>query len=221
MPNRIPLIKGYQAFRATDFHHQKQLYDILGRKGQSPNIMLLSCADSRVDPTDIFHAYPGEMFVVRNVAATIPPHQTDDGFHGTASAIEYGVRALHVKSIVVMGHESCGGVAGCLNGLGDLKTDYVGNWVKVLEPAKAAIGDLPPEERQHAMELETVRLTLRNLMTYPFIAEAVEAGELQLIGSWFSIISAELKLMDESGEFLEVPTGEIVRPVEPDPAQSA
>ena len=209
MPQRIPLIKGYQAFRATDFHQQKQLYEILGEKGQSPNIMLLSCADSRVDPTDIFHAYPGEMFVIRNVAAMIPPHQTDEGYHGTASAIEYGVRALHVKAIVVMGHESCGGVAGCLNGLGDMETDYVADWVSLLEPAKAVIEATKPDDPARAMEMETVRLCLKNLMSYPFIAEEVEKGELQLIGTWFSIISAQLMLMDETGEFFEVPTGEI------------
>jgi len=208
MPNRIPLIKGYQAFRATDFHSQRQLYEILGEKGQSPNIMLLSCADSRVDPTDIFHAYPGEMFVVRNVAAMIPPHQTDEGYHGTASAIEYGVKALHVKSIVVMGHESCGGVAGCLNGLGDMQTDYVADWVSLLEPAKDAVLARKPENLQREMEWETVRLSLVNLMSYPFIRQAVEAGDLQLIGSWFSIISAKLMLMTETGEFIEVPTGE-------------
>ena len=141
--------------------------------------------------------------MVRNVAATIPPHQTDDGFHGTASAIEYGVKGLEVEAIVVIGHESCGGCAGALNGLGDLDAGYVREWVKVLEPAKAKVKAASPSDPGTAMEHEAVKLTLDNLMSYPWIAERVEAGSLRLFGMWFSIISAELLLL-EDGEFREV-----------------
>ena len=205
MSEIIELLKGgYRKFRAATFQDQKDLYEELGTKGQKPRVMLLSCADSRVDPSDIFHAYPGEMFVVRNVAATIPPHQTDDGFHGTASAIEYGVKGLGVEAIVVVGHESCGGCAGALNGLGDLDAGYVREWVKVLSPAVETVKTSNPEDPSTAMEQAAVRLTLDNLMTYPWIAERVRKGELKLVGMWFSIISAKL-LMLEDGEFREVP----------------
>ena len=206
MTDILDLLKGgYAKFRAGDFHEQKELYEELGTKGQKPRVMILSCSDSRVDPSDIFHAYPGEMFVVRNVAATIPPNQTDDGFHGTASAIEYGVKGLGVEAIVVMGHESCGGCAGALHGLGDLDAGYVREWVKILSDVAEEVRDAPEPER--AMEKAAVKHTIANLMTYPWIKEKVEAGELKLIGMWFSIIAAKLLLLGDDGEFDEVPTG--------------
>ena len=207
MPNRVPLIKGYREFRQTDFNEQKQLYELLGRHGQKPGVMILSCSDSRVDPTDIFHAFPGEMFVVRNVAGMIPPRQDPDDHHGTASAVEYGVRALNVRSIVVLGHESCGGCLGALEGLGGMDTDYLGPWLELLAPAAEAVRKAAPESPERMMEEEVVKLSIRNLMTYPFVADAVERGELQLIGAWFSIISAKLTLLGEDGAFAEVAEG--------------
>jgi len=204
MTDVLDLLKsGYTKFRTQEFKEQKDLYESLGRHGQSPRIMILSCSDSRVDPSDIFHAYPGEMFVVRNVAATIPPHQTDDGFHGTASAIEYGVKGLNVDGIVVLGHESCGGCAGALNGLGDLDAGYVREWVKILESAAETARESDTPSR--TMEMEAVKLTIANLMSYPWIAEQVTAGELNIYGMWFSIISAKLLMLGEDGEFNEVP----------------
>lgn len=199
------LVGGYKKFRALEFQDQKSLYESLGTEGQDPDVMILSCADSRVDPTDIFHAYPGEMFVVRNVANMMPPLQKREGYHGTASAIEYGVKALNVKAIVVLGHESCGGAAGCLHGIGDAQFDYVGSWVELLEPAKQVVLAAEPDNADRLMEHETVKLSISNLMTYPFIRERVEAGELDLIGMWFSIISAKLMML-EKGEWREVPT---------------
>ena len=103
------LVQGYRDFRAGDYQNQKDLYEELGTKGQSPKIMLIACADSRVDPTDIFNAYPGQMFVARNVANLIPNPVTNDSYHSTMAAIEYAVTVIGVEMIVVMGHESCGG----------------------------------------------------------------------------------------------------------------
>ena len=206
---RDQLVRGYQSFRRGTFGEQKDLYETLGTKGQFPKVLLLSCADSRVDPTDIFDAYPGEMFVVRNVANFMPPRgeegQEAGDVAGTASAVEFAVKALEVEAIVVMGHESCGGAAGCLNGLGDMQTDYLGKWVSLLEPAKHAVLARDPEDPQTEMEYETVRLSMRNLATYPFVRERMDAGKLELVGAYFSIISAHLKLMGEDGEFAEVP----------------
>ena len=121
------LVKGYQDFRSGDYRNQKRLYETLGKEGQEPKIMLIACADSRVDPTDIFNAYPGEMFVTRNVANIVPPVDETGGYHGTSAAIEYAVKALKVEMIVILGHESCGGVKGCLDGAGEAPhADYVG-----------------------------------------------------------------------------------------------
>lgn len=204
---RKRLETGFQNFKTGDFNSQKSLYENLGTHGQDPDIMLIACADSRVDPTDIFNAYPGEMFVARNVANIVPPADKQEGFHGTLAAIEYAVLVLKVDVIVILGHESCGGVAGCLDGLGDSDNGgFVGKWVSLLNNARDNLLKTLPKAAnvQFEMELEGVRESLRNLMTYPFIREAVEAGDLSLQGAYFGIISAKLRLADEDGEFHEI-----------------
>lgn len=201
MPDK--LIEGYREFRLGDFAVQKDLYERLGKSGQTPRVMLISCADSRVDPTDIFHAYPGEMFVLRNVANIVPPSESESGTPSTAAALEYAVNFLKVKVIVVMGHESCGGVRGCLDGITD---GYVGAWVSHLTSARNRIlaRGLSDSDTQTELELEGVRQSLGNLMSYDFVRDAVAAGELILQGAYFSIISARLLMMNDQGDFGEV-----------------
>ena len=197
------LAKGYREFRAGDFAEQKELYETLGTKGQAPKVMLISCADSRVDPTDIFHAYPGEMFVVRNVANLVPPASAETSTPGTGAALEFAVNVLGVQAIVVMGHESCGGIRGAHDGVTE---GYVGAWVSHLASAADRIKarGLPETETIFELELEGVRQSLGNLMSFDFIREKVAAGELVLLGAYFSIISAKLLMMDETGAFREV-----------------
>lgn len=205
---KAQLIAGYQAFRAGDFIDQKNLYETLGTKGQFPKVMLIGCADSRVDPTDIFNAYPGEMFVARNVANIVPPHNPSGGNHSTSAAIEYAVTVLKVETIVVMGHESCGGVKGCLDGMGDPHSEsYVGKWVSLINEVRDRVlaKGYPEDEVTFQMELETVRQSLMNLMTLPFVRDAVESGQLSLQGGYFSIIKAQLMMSNDKGEFLVVP----------------
>ncbi len=198
------LLEGYKAFRAGDYSEQKTLYEKLGTKGQNPRVMLIACADSRVDPTDIFNAYPGEMFVVRNVANIVPPVDENESYHGTASAIEYAVSVLKVEVIVVMGHESCGGIQGCLDGLGhDPDAGYVGRWVSIMNGARDRVLAMAPEEDKvsYELELEGVRQSLANLRSYPFVKKAMETGQLELQGAYFSIISARLMLADAEENF--------------------
>ncbi len=198
------LIEGYREFRAGDFADQKALYEELGTKGQKPKVMLIGCSDSRADPSDIFNAYPGEMFVLRNVANIVPPVDPTEGYHGTSAAIEYAVTVLKVEAIVVMGHESCGGIQGCLNGMGhDPEAGYVGKWVSIINDVRDRVlaKNLPESEQSFAMELEGVRQSLSNLMTFPFVKDAVESGQLTLQGAYFSIIQAKLMLANEAGEF--------------------
>ncbi len=202
------LIRGYREFRVSDFEVQKDLYETLGKDGQSPRVMLISCSDSRVDPTDIFHAYPGEMFVLRNVANIVPRGDVETPTPSTAAALEYAVNILGVKVILVMGHESCGGIEGSLNGLED---GYVGAWISHLGPARDRIlaRGLTGKEAQTELELEGIRMSLQNLMSFDFIAERVREGELVLQGAYFSIISAKLLMMERTGAFSEVsPTAE-------------
>lgn len=210
MPDsRQSLIEGYQSFRAGDYTAQKALYEKLGTHGQSPQVMLIACADSRVDPTDIFNAYPGQMFVARNVANIVPPLDETGGYHGTSAAIEFAVSVLKVKMIVVMGHESCGGVQGCLDGAGDDENaGYVGKWVSLLNGVRDRVvaKGYAKDELSFQMELETVRQSLTNLMTFPFVRDAVKQGDLTLQGAYFSIIKARLMMSNDAGEFNEIPT---------------
>ena len=202
------LIDGYQAFRAGDYAEQKALYETLGTKGQSPKVMIIACADSRVDPTDIFNAYPGQMFVARNVANIVPPHDAANGFHGTSAAIEYAVTVLKVETIVVMGHESCGGIQGCLDGAGDNPDGgYISKWVSLINGVRDRVlaKGHPKDKITFEMELEVVRQSIQNLMTFPFVEKAVNAGELSLKGAYFSIINAHLMIADEDGTFHVVP----------------
>ncbi len=204
---RQRLIDGYKSFKKGDYVDQRALYEKLGTHGQNPDIMLIACADSRVDPTDIFDAYPGEMFVARNVANIVPPNGDDEAYHGTMAAIEYAVTVLEVDVIVVMGHESCGGIAGCLAGMGDtLSAGFVGSWVSILNEAKNNLlkEHADADDLQFKMELEGIRQSMRNLMGYPFVADAIEAGKLTLQGAHFGIANANLLLADENWEFHEV-----------------
>ena len=204
MSRKEKLVAGYKAFRAGDYIGQKKLYEKLGTKGQSPKVMLIACSDSRVDPTDIFDAYPGEMFVTRNVANIVPPSGADDGFYGTAATIEYAVKVLKVEMIVVMGHESCGGIQGCIAGLGhNPEGGYVNRWVSQINHVHERLKPrgLTDAEMQYEMELETIRQSLDNLMKYDFVKSQVEAGKLKLQGAYFSIIQAKLMLANDDLEF--------------------
>lgn len=198
------LIEGYREFRAGDFKDQKALYEKLGTHGQNPKVMLIACSDSRADPSDIFNAYPGEMFVLRNVANIVPPADATESFEGVAAAIEYAVTVLKIEALVVMGHESCGGITGCLAGMGhDPDAGYVGKWVSIINDVRERIlaRNLPEDQVSFEMELEGIRQSMTNLMTFPFVQEAVESGHLKLQGAYFSIIQAKLMMANEAGEF--------------------
>lgn len=201
------LIDGYKSFRAGSYRREKDLYETLGTKGQSPKVMLIACADSRANPGDIFDSHPGELFVVRNVANLVPPKDESAGYHGTSAAVEFAVTGLKVDAIVVMGHESCGGINACLAGAGDTQDSYVGKWISILNEARdSVVGETPEAERQLAMEFEGVRQSLRNLATFPCVQERLADGSLSLMGAYFSIIRGKLMFADDNGVFVEVPT---------------
>ncbi|MFD1695955.1 carbonic anhydrase [Roseibium aestuarii] len=195
------LIAGYGRYLQKGFVRYKETHEHLAIYGQKPQVMVISCCDSRVTPEGIFHAGPGELFVFRNVANLVPPCEEDSGLHGTSAAIEYAVRALKVKHIVVMGHAKCGGVQAFRENANapTLKGDFIGRWIKLLEPAAIAMACMPVDkldDPQLAMEYAGVRQSLKNLETFPFVKEELEAGSLSIHGAWFDIGSGELRVMD-------------------------
>ena len=178
------------------------MYESLAEKGQSPRALVLACIDSRVDPARIFDAGPGELLIVRNVAALAPPYGPDQKYHGTSAALEFGVRVLEVRDLIVLGHGLCGGVKALLEGGTDKQFEFITPWMSVAEPARTHIAkDAPPEVRQRQCEFEVIRISLANLMSFPWVSERVAAGTLQLHGAWFDIRYGQLMTLRPDGSF--------------------
>ncbi len=176
-----PLIEGYRRFRAEVWPAERARYEALAHWGQSPEAMVVACSDSRVDPQTVFGATPGELFVVRNVAALVPRYSPDPGHHGTSAALEFGVKVLKVPRLVVLGHGQCGGVKAMAYGPPPQAQDFIASWVEIGKPAVQAAGD-NPEGRLERIEAEVVRHSLANLMTFPWIADVVAAKPASAAG---------------------------------------
>jgi len=199
------LIEGYRRFRSGTWRSERSRFEELSRLGQRPRTLVIACSDSRTDPQMVFNAAPGELFVVRNVANLAPPYGPDDQPHGISAAIEFAVRVLRVREIVVMGHAMCGGIHALLNGAPAEVSDFVGQWVRIAEPARRRALKEPPGRQQDVCEHEAVRLSIANLMTFPWIKDAVDAGDLSLHGCYFDIRSGVLERLGEDGIFRPVP----------------
>ncbi|MBN9020735.1 MAG: carbonic anhydrase [Rhizobiales bacterium] len=199
------LIEGYLQFRETGWPVERDRFEALSRDGQAPETMVIACSDSRVAPERVFGAAPGELFVVRNVAGLVPPYQPDARYHGTSAALEYAVRVLKVKRIVVLGHAQCGGIRVMLEGAPKEAQDFVEPWMKLATPALMALPtDISGDEALHRCEEEVVKLSLNNLRSFPWIREAEASGALQLEGFRFGIRSGVLTRLD-GNRFLPVP----------------
>jgi carbonic anhydrase len=198
------LIDGYRRFRESGWARQRERWSKLA-EGQNPRVMVIACSDSRVDPTQIFDAGPGEMFVVRNVAALVPPYETTGGHHGVSAALEFAVTQLQVEEVVVMGHGFCGGCAAALTGQFDDAAHgeghFIADWIELLRAARDKVRAEHGQDFR-AMELEGVRVSLANLRTFPWVREREADGRLTLHGAYFAIADGVLHLLDEaSGEF--------------------
>lgn len=200
------LVDGYHRFRSADYRRQRERWAEL-KDGQSPKVMVIACSDSRVDPAQIFDTLPGEIFVVRNVAALVPPYETGGGRHGVSAALEFAVTKLNVEEVLVMGHGACGGCAAALsNAFKDAapgEGGFIADWVSILDEArdkvKALHGDGPEASRE--MEMEAVRTSITNLETFPFVRAAQKDGTLNLRGAYFAIADGQLHLMNDKGVF--------------------
>lgn len=188
------LVQRYHGWKATTYSENQSWYRRLADEGQRPRAMVISCCDSRVHVTAIFGADQGEFFIHRNIANLVPSYEPDGQQHGTSAAVEYAVTALKVSHIVVMGHSQCGGVAGCHDMCTghapalEEKSSFVGRWMDILRPGFEKVKDIADEaERKRALEKQAVLTSLDNLMTFPFVQEAAEKGDLSLHGLWNDI----------------------------------
>ncbi len=204
------LLEGYTAFRAGRLHIEQDRYRDLAEVGQSPEVMVIGCCDSRVSPEVIFNARPGELFVVRNVANLVPPYTPDGAQRAVSAALEFAVQALKVKHIVVLGHASCGGIRAYTEPGSPLSPgDFIGRWMELIAPAAAAVGAASrfSSHENYLSRLEQVSIakTLDNLMTFPCVRILVERGRLSLHGAYFGVATGELSVLDpDSGEFRPV-----------------
>ena len=206
------LIAGYRRFIRTGWEPHRKRWETL-REGQQPDVLVIACSDSRVDPSQIFDVYPGEVFVVRNVAALVPPFETNPGRHGVSAALEFAVQVLQVKEIVVMGHGRCGGCKVALTG--ELKDaapgegGFIAEWIGLLDHVREPVvhsHGTEGREAEHAMEQAAVQVSLDNLRTFPCIRQKERAGELRLTGAIFAISDGLLHLLDEeTGTYSPVP----------------
>lgn len=203
------LVQRYHGWRATRFKENQAWYRHLAKEGQHPRAMVISCCDSRVHVTSIFGADQGEFFLHRNIANLVPRYETDGGQHGTSAAVEYAVTALKVAHLIVIGHSNCGGVKGCdemCSGQApqlEEKTSFVGRWMDILRPGYERVKDIAdPAERTRALEKQAVLVSLENLRSFPFVQDALEAGNLTLHGLWHDIGEGGVEQYDPaSGAF--------------------
>lgn len=211
-PELDRLIAGYQRFRTNGWSPNRERWASL-RESQQPQIMVIACSDSRVDPAQIFDVDPGEIFVVRNVAAMVPPFETTPGHHGVSAALEFAVQVLGVKEIVVMGHGMCGGCKAALtrelHGTAPGEGGFIADWIALLDdvrdPVVAAHGT-HGRDAERAMEHAGVRVSLANLRTFPCVRRKERDGDLRLRGAFFAISDGVLHLLDEeSGQFNPIP----------------
>ncbi|CAA7625278.1 carbonic anhydrase [Magnetospirillum sp. UT-4] len=196
------LIEGFRRFRDGYFADNRELFDKLAQNGQTPKVLLIGCCDSRVDPAIIFDAQPGEMFVLRNVANLIPPYDPDQKHHGTSAAVEFAVRGLNVEHIVVLGHARCGGVRALVEGAQMAESDFIKGWMCIARSARdramalALSSGQPIEAALRVCERETVAISLANLMTFPWVHDRVEAGNLMLHGWFYDMEAGTLSRLD-------------------------
>ncbi|MEO5808060.1 carbonic anhydrase [Devosia sp.] len=208
--HRFPshLLAGYSNFMAGLYAREENHYRSLAKDGQNPTTMIIACCDSRAAPETIFDAGPGELFVLRNVANLVPLYAPDAGQHGTSAAIEFAVKALGIKNIVVMGHGRCGGIKAALDpDSSPLDAgDFIGKWMAMLGPVSAQVATnswMTAAERQTALERISIRNSIGNLRTFPYVADMETDGKLAVHGAWFDISTGELWVMDnDSGDFI-------------------
>jgi carbonic anhydrase len=203
------LIKGFKRFQENYFQSDNTLYERLG-KGQIPKVLVVGCCDSRVDPAILMDCQPGDLFVVRNVANLIPPYEHDSHYHGVSAAVEYAIKILEVEHVIVLGHSHCGGIDALMRRMnGKPFGEFIDHWIEIAWPALEVVerdlGHKPLELKHRACEQASILLSLENLLSFPWVAERVDAGKLALHGWYFDLKAGELLgYHADTGEFEKI-----------------
>lgn len=206
MADVTKFISGVENFQQQHFGENSELADIL-KKGQKPQALLIGCCDSRVDPALLTDCAPGDLFILRNIANLVPPYLRNNDYHGVSSSIEYAVCYLEVSDIIILGHSQCGGIKALMQSVeGEEEGEFIGKWVSIAASARDKVvrelGDLSQEKQERACEKEAILVSLKNLMTFPWVKERVSRGKLSLHGWYYNIGSGQLKYYNSlSGEF--------------------
>ncbi|MBB5020471.1 carbonic anhydrase [Chitinivorax tropicus] len=210
MDDLSKFLQGFHRFKQKYFADDKALYERLTQEGQKPSTLVIGCCDARVDPALITDCAPGDMFVIRNVANLVPPREVGPTNQGVSAALEFGVSVLNVERIIVLGHAHCGGIASLMkDDMGTASAGYLARWIGIAEPARQRVweefADKPIEEQIRACEMASILVSLNNLLTFPWIRERVEQGQLNLHGWYFDIEQGDLLgYHPPSGEFISL-----------------
>ena len=198
------LLEGYKAFATQRLPTEQSRYRELSVKGQFPEVMVIGCCDSRVSPEVIFDVGPGELFVVRNIANLVPVYQPDGNAHGVSAALEYAVKVLKVKHIVVLGHAQCGGIRAFVDKIEPLTPgDFIGKWMQMFIKPVEVVEQRDRETMAQfveRIEKAAVFRSLENLMTFPFVRKAVESGQMQTHGAYFGVAEGSLFVLDQAAK---------------------
>src|SRR5579871_1996010 len=206
------LIDGYRTFASQRLPTEQSRYRELSERGQSPEVMVIGCCDSRVSPEVIFDAGPGELFVVRNIANLVPVYQPDENAHGVSAALEFAVNVLRIKHIVVLGHAQCGGIRAFIDKIEPLSPgDFIGKWMAMFIKPGEVVEQREHETMQHfvqRIEKAAVFRSLENLMTFPFVRKAVERGDMRLHGAYFGVAEGSLFVLDAATKEFKMASSE-------------
>ncbi len=206
MADVTKFISGIETFQQQHFGENSELADSL-KEGQKPQALLIGCCDSRVDPALLTDCAPGDLFILRNIANLVPPYIKNNDYHGVSSSIEYAVCYLEVSDIIVLGHSHCGGIGALMESVkGEEEGEFIGKWVNIAASARDKVitemADHSPEKQARACEKEAILVSLKNLMTFPWVKERVSKGQLSLHGWYYNITTGQLRYYNQlSGEF--------------------
>ena len=207
----LKLAAGFRRFREKYFADSNARF----AAGQTPKTLIIGCSDSRVDPALITSASPGELFIVRNVANLVPPHESSSvGRHGVSAAIEFAVSNLQVQNIIILGHRQCGGIRALMSDLPAAKDSFIGKWMEIAEPARQKVLKAIPsqdlESQCKACELESIVTSIENLKTFPFVREALDTRALNILGIYFDLEQGTLlEYNEQSHSFETLPIGKL------------